>query len=37
MSISDRREMGEVGRKFIQENFSQNTVVEQWKKTYQID
>jgi glycosyltransferase involved in cell wall biosynthesis len=37
MSISDRHEMGKVGRKFIQEKFSQNTVVEQWKKTYQID
>jgi glycosyltransferase involved in cell wall biosynthesis len=37
MSISDRHEMGKVGRKFIQEKFSQNTVVEQWKKTYQIE
>ena len=35
--ISDRIEMGEVGRKFIHENFSQNEVVKKWKKVYKMD
>jgi len=37
MPISERRKMGEAGREFVQEKFSQDTVVKEWKKIYKVD